>query len=327
MPKETVTKSGEGELVRLKYTFRYGDKFDEPNDEWLKCIEATSDELLGPYSKAEDNALSTSFGGRGKKRLNRVFDAIGFIYPDYCYPLRGRGKKRKAAASAKITASAAPDEPAPKSKKLNVLTHRPRYIELAVVPEFGGETSSAAKPKEPISPTQKAEDPAVMSKVSSSSAELAESKTDKTEEPKIERTKMLEVLSPSTEVTVPKAQKGLAATPKKRRMANLLDVLESVKASSSTPSGKIVEASKMQTEAETKPVEIESAMSQASAEAGPSEPAEKNPSEIEEKAAEEEAIEQTLPEKVAAPAPEALKESIEYIIHHASGKRLSKEEE
>jgi hypothetical protein len=153
MPKETVTKSGEGELVRLKYTFRYGDKFDELNDDWLKCIEATSDELLGPYSKAEDNALSTSFEGQGKKRLNRVFDATSFVYPDYCYPLRGQGKKRKAAASTKIAYSAAPDEPAPKSKKLKVLTHRPRYIEPAVVPEFGGETSSAPKPKEPISPT------------------------------------------------------------------------------------------------------------------------------------------------------------------------------
>jgi hypothetical protein len=67
MPKETVTKSSEGELVRLKYTFRYGDKFDEPNDDWIKCIEATSDELLGPYSKAEYNALSASFGGWGKR--------------------------------------------------------------------------------------------------------------------------------------------------------------------------------------------------------------------------------------------------------------------
>jgi hypothetical protein len=159
MPKETVTKSGEGELVRLKYTFRYGAKFDEPNYDWLKCIEATSDELLGSYSKAEDNALSTSFGGQGKKRLNRVFDVIGFVYPDYCYPLRGWGKKRKAAASAKvaalakIAASAAPDEPVPKSKKLKVLTHQPCYIEPTVVPEFGRETSSATKPKEPISPT------------------------------------------------------------------------------------------------------------------------------------------------------------------------------
>jgi hypothetical protein len=137
----------------------------DTNDDWLKCIEATSDGLLGPYSKAEDNALSTSFGGRGKKILNRVFDAIGFVYPDYCYPLRRRGKKRKTAASAKTVALATLDEPAPKSKKLKVLTHRPRYIELAVVPEFGGENSSAAKPKESISPTQKTEDPAIMPKV------------------------------------------------------------------------------------------------------------------------------------------------------------------
>jgi hypothetical protein len=197
MSKETVTESSEGDLVRLKYTFRYGDKFDEPNDDCLKCIEATSDELLGPYSKAEDNALSTSFRGRGKKRLNRVFDAIGFVYPDYCYPLRGRGKKRKTAASDKIAASATPDDPAPKGKNLKVLTHRPRYIELVVVPEFGGETSLAAEPKEPTLPTQKAEDPAIMSKVPL--AELAKSKTnkDKAEEPKIEGTKMLEILSPS----------------------------------------------------------------------------------------------------------------------------------
>jgi hypothetical protein len=44
-------------------------------------------------------------GGRGKKRLNRVFDAIGFVYPDYHYLLRRQGKKRKAAASATTTVS------------------------------------------------------------------------------------------------------------------------------------------------------------------------------------------------------------------------------
>jgi hypothetical protein len=56
----------------LKYTFRFGDKFVEPNDGWLKCIENTSDELLGAYSKTEDNALSAAFRSRKKKRLNRV---------------------------------------------------------------------------------------------------------------------------------------------------------------------------------------------------------------------------------------------------------------
>jgi hypothetical protein len=144
--KGTISKSDEGGLVRLKYTFRYGDKFVEPDDDWLKCIEATSDELLGPYSKAEDTALSAAFGGRKKKRLNRVFDAIGFVYPDYRYPIQGQ--KRKDTASVKEV-SAAPSEPTPKRKKMKVLTHRPRYIEPATVPEFVGETSSTTESKEP----------------------------------------------------------------------------------------------------------------------------------------------------------------------------------
>jgi hypothetical protein len=99
MPKETSTECSEGGLVRLKYTFRFRERFDEPDHDWLKCIEATSDELLGTYSKAEDNALSAASGGRGKKRLNRVFDAISFVYPNYHYSLRGQGKNRKSAAS------------------------------------------------------------------------------------------------------------------------------------------------------------------------------------------------------------------------------------
>jgi hypothetical protein len=178
--------------------------------------------------------------GRKKKILNRVFDAIAFVYPDYRYP--PRGQKRKGATSGKVAASAAPSEPTPKSKKLKVLTHRPHYIELAVVPKFGGETSSANEAKEPAPPTQKIEEPAAMPKAPS--AKLAEPKTDKTEEPRIEGTKTLEVLSPSAEVTLPKAQKGLAATPKRKMMAIVLDVLETVKASSSTP-GKIAKASKV----------------------------------------------------------------------------------
>jgi hypothetical protein len=103
MPKETTTNSSDGGLVRLKYTFRFREKFDELDDDWLKCIKATSDELLGAYSKAEDNALSAAFRGRDKKRLNKVFDAIGFVYLDYHYPLRGPKKNRKIVASATAT--------------------------------------------------------------------------------------------------------------------------------------------------------------------------------------------------------------------------------
>jgi hypothetical protein len=300
MPKETITNSSESGLVRLKYTFRFGDKFDEPNDDWLKCIEATSDELHGVYSKMEDNALSAAFGGQNKKRLNMVFDAIGFVYLDYYYPLRGQGVKRKIATSGKVVASAIIAEP--KGKKMKVLTHRSRYIEPAMIPEFDEGASSAAKTKETVPPAQRTKEPAIMPKVPL--VELVETKADKdkAEGSKIEEiTKMLEILSPSTEVIVPKAQKGSVATPKRRRMENVLDVvLETTKTLSPAPSRKVAEASKVQPEDETKQAEVEAATIQAKPEAGPSEPTEAEPAVVEEKA-----TEQIASEKVEAPASEA----------------------
>ncbi len=93
--------------------------------------------------------MSAAFGGRKKKRLNRVFDAIGFVYPDYCYPVRRQ--KRKNTTSAKEEAATAPSEPEPERKKIKVLTHRPRYIEPASVPEFTEKPSSATEAKKPTS--------------------------------------------------------------------------------------------------------------------------------------------------------------------------------
>jgi hypothetical protein len=150
-------------------------------------------------------------------------------------------------------------------------------------------------------------------------------KTDKIEESRTEGMKTVEVLSPSAGVEVSKTQKGLAATPKRKRMASVLDVLETIKASSSTL-GKIAKASKAQIETETKLTEVEATMSQADAEAGPLEPAKEKSLEIGEKTVEEEAIEQILLEKAATPTPEAPSGVLDYIIRHASGKRLSEEE-
>jgi hypothetical protein len=316
MPKETITKSDEGGLVRLKYTFRYEGKFVEPDDDWLKCIEATSDELLGPYSKAEDNALSAAFGSRKKKRLNRVFDAIGFMYPDYRYPRWGQ--KRKCATSGKDAASAAPSEPAPKRKKVKVLTHRPRYIKPAVVPEFGGETSSVTEAKEPTL-TQRIEEPAATPKAPL--VKLAEPKADKIEEIVVEKTKILGVTSPLAEVTVSKAQKGLIATPKRKRMINVLDVLETIK-TSSTPK-KTAEAPKAQSE--TRLIEAEAAKSKVETKAGPSEPAKEKSLEIEEET-EKEVAEQIMSGNTVNPSSEASFEVPDYIVRHASGKRLSEKE-
>ncbi len=206
MPKETIKESDEGGLVRLKYTFKYADKFIEPDDDWLKSIETLSDELLGAYSKAENTALSAAFGGRKKKRLNRVFDAIGFFYPDYCYPIRRQ--KRKNITSEKEEAGTAPSEPESKGKRLKVFTHRPRHIELASVPEYTGGTPSAAE----------AEQPFLLPEI----AEMAEApSTEKMEEAKnLTKEKTSETLSPAINIEAAKIQKAPMVTPKRKRRLN-----------------------------------------------------------------------------------------------------------
>jgi hypothetical protein len=42
-------------------------------------VEATNDELLGAYTKADDEVVTIAVGAHGKRRLNRVFDVIGFF--------------------------------------------------------------------------------------------------------------------------------------------------------------------------------------------------------------------------------------------------------
>jgi hypothetical protein len=67
MPKETINNPHEGGLVRLKYTFRFVDQFIEPDNDWLKCVEATSDELLGPSRRQKIlHYLRPSEAGRRK---------------------------------------------------------------------------------------------------------------------------------------------------------------------------------------------------------------------------------------------------------------------
>jgi hypothetical protein len=304
MPKKTTVESSEGGLVRLKYTFRYREKFDKPNDDWLKCIEATNDELLGTYSKAEDDALSAAFGGRGKKRLNRVFDAIGFIYPDYCYPLR-KGKKWKNVASATTAV--------PKGKKMKVLTHRPRYIETVVVPEFGEGTSSTVEAEQAAPAARSAEGSIVVPKVTTVGP--TEAKDYVSKEQKLEITVIMpDILSPPAEAELPNAPKAPVATPKRRRMASVLDVvMETTKALTPAPTKKVVEAVKVQAAAEARPlVPIETKA------VAPEDKAEQQTPDTGMAAG------QDMIEKAKSPAPEAPTEDVDYIIRHASGKKYPK---
>jgi hypothetical protein len=172
------------------------------------------------------------------------------------------------------------------------------------VPEFIGETSSATEAKEPT-PLPNIEG-------------LAEvPATEKIEEPRAEETKTSEVLSPSTKIEATKSQKGPAVTPKRKRMVNVLDVLETIKSSSTTPK-KIVETSEVHTEAFV----AEASKNQAETEVGPSEPVKVKSLEAEET----ETTEQILAEETGTAAPEASSAVLDYIVRHASGKRLSEEE-
>jgi hypothetical protein len=95
MPKLNGTKKKD-ELVRLPYRFKFEKQFKGPCQEWLEMIETMCNEILGNYTKKEDQLMTAAFGTRPKRRLNRVMDALNFEYPDYERLNKGaEGQKRK----------------------------------------------------------------------------------------------------------------------------------------------------------------------------------------------------------------------------------------
>jgi hypothetical protein len=131
------------------------------------------------------------------------------------------------------------------------------------------------------------------------------------------------------ETELPKVEKIASVTSKRRRMASVLEaVIESVKvsttASTTVAEGKIVKGS------------AEAGTSQAAVEAGPSTPAEARPSGVAEEGVEarlSEVIEgpsmlrkEGATEESEFPAPGAPSEELDFIVCHASGKKLSNEQ-
>jgi hypothetical protein len=60
-------------------------------------IETMCNEILGNYTKKEDQLIAAAFGTRPKRRLNRVMDALKFEYPDYEQLSKGaeRAKRKR----------------------------------------------------------------------------------------------------------------------------------------------------------------------------------------------------------------------------------------
>jgi hypothetical protein len=137
----------------------------------------------------------------------------------------------------------------------------------ATVPKFGEETSSAAK-AEPATPAAwSAEGSTVSPKVPVVGP--SEAKDGVAKEPELEKTIVLPK-SPPVEAELRKVTKAPATTPKRRRMASLLDaVIETTKALTSVPAKKVAEAATAQAEAEAGPlvpIETKPAMTEDKAE-------------------------------------------------------------
>lgn len=71
------------DLVRLPYRFKFQDTFNGPWTKLLEMIETMCNEILGNYTKKEDQLMTAAFGNQEKRRLNQVVDALGFDYLDY----------------------------------------------------------------------------------------------------------------------------------------------------------------------------------------------------------------------------------------------------
>jgi hypothetical protein len=156
-----------------------------------------------------------------------------------------------------------------------------------------------------------------------------EARAKSAEEPEKKSIEQPKALSPLERMEVPKASKISAATPKKRRMASVLDVVtESLKAltliSTEAPSaeGGITKKS------------AEAGIAQAAVEARPSAPAEERPLEATKEGAEARSSEVaegplmlgkgSATEESESPVPRAPTKELEFIVRHASGKKIIK---
>jgi hypothetical protein len=64
------------ELVRLPYHFKLQDSFRGPCAEWLEMKETMCNEILGNYTKKEDQLMTAAFGTQKKQRLNQVMTLL-----------------------------------------------------------------------------------------------------------------------------------------------------------------------------------------------------------------------------------------------------------
>jgi hypothetical protein len=249
MPKLEKEKK-EGELVRLPYHFKFKKQFKEPCTEWLDAIEVMCNEILGNYTKKEDQLMSAAFGSRPKRRLNRVMDALNFEYPDYERLNKvAEGQKRKRVVSVvgrQAARMVKEDEENLKKKKLS--------------PE---PTAVAPKKRKATTPKQKATDIEEETAATPSATDVAEILKVMTESLPIK----LSPLAPHlTKLFQKKKEPSIAkkaAGPKKRRIITVTEVIEETPPPASASKAPAIESATATEAAPTEAAPTEAAAAEA----------------------------------------------------------------
>jgi hypothetical protein len=220
MPKLEGEKK-KGELIRLPYHYKFKKHFKVPCQEWLDTIEVMCNEILGNYSKKEDQLMTAAFGTRPKRRLNRVMDAIGFEYPDYeRLDMGAERQKRKRVASALNK----DDEDQPKKKK--------QESEAKAV---------ASKKRKASTPKQKSVDEEEKTYATSSATEIEEILKVMTETLPVKLSPLglhlTKLFHKEKEPTKTKAPR-----PKRQRIVTVTEVIEATPPRASTPKVPAIES-------------------------------------------------------------------------------------
>jgi hypothetical protein len=211
MPKLEKEKK-EGELVRLPYHFKFKKHFKEPYQEWLDTIEVMCNEILGNYTKKEDQLMTAAFGSRPKRRLNRVMDALHFEYPDYERLNKGtEGQKRKRVVSVvgrQVARMVKEDEENLKKRKLSPMS-----------------TAVASKKRKATAPKQKATDIEEETPATPSATDVAEILMVMTESLLIKLSPLAPHLTKLFQKKEPSIVKKAAGL-KKRRIITVTEAIE-----------------------------------------------------------------------------------------------------
>jgi hypothetical protein len=234
MPKLKGEKK-KGEFVRLPYHYKFKKHFKVPCQEWLDTIGVMCNEILGNYSKKEDQLMTAAFGTRPKRRLNRVMDALDFEYPDYeRLDKDAEGQKRKRVAGALNK----DDEEQSKKKKLEP------------------EPKTGVSKKKATTPKQKAIDEEEEYAATPSAIEVEEILKVMTKSLSVKLSPLGPQLTKLFQKDKEPAKTKKAARPKKQRIITVTEAIEGTPPQASAPKAPAVES---MTATETAPSEATNA--------------------------------------------------------------------